>query len=232
MNDEKHISDEELALATSRRLPVDRTLSDDAAVARESFLALGSRLEASSQMLDEQALVQRIVGRLNNLDAAGSAKPGIAVSLHSPLAQRRARQDRNAGWPRFITLVVSGALAAAACYLVLRIPSSPVTQNQKQPQIAIAIAPKASTAASAIPEAALMPVEEPSALAWNDSLPWNDALGRNDSLSWNDPLDDEIAMAAAAMGRMSASTRDVDASLYDMNEVLSALSAELAGESL
>jgi hypothetical protein len=49
---------------------------------------------------------------------------------------------------------------------------------------------------------------------------------------WNDPLDDELALASAAIEQFTSRSRGFDDSLLDMNDQLRALSQELTNETL
>jgi hypothetical protein len=104
MNDELHLTDEQLRLATTRSLPPDAALDADAAAARETFIALGAGLEDAGGRFSESELVTR----LQHSCLAGQVTANAVVR----------RKPTHFDWWAF---VVSGALAAAAIFAIARI---------------------------------------------------------------------------------------------------------------
>jgi hypothetical protein len=186
MNNQRNMTDDELRLITSRRLPQDAALSDELAAIQDAFRSLGESLACATPPLDEQALL----GRLTEL--AAPDVPQIAARM-----QARPRHSWRPAW-----LVVAGALAAAALVAIVRVPQAPLAP------------PVAATSSHHAPR---------------DEAPIKSSPP---SYNWHDPIDEEIAIAAATMTRLSGKPRGLDASLVDMNESLSALAQELYTENL
>src|SRR5438105_4801963 len=88
MNSELKLTDEQLRSATSRSLPPGAALDAETAVARESFLAWGSEIEASAGDIDAAAMLACI-------SSSREQTCSRSFTAHNP-------------WP----LILSGALAA------------------------------------------------------------------------------------------------------------------------
>jgi hypothetical protein len=184
MSDESKITDEQLRLATSRALPVDAELDCDAAATREAFLSLGTSVEAVARSFDEGAFLARL--KKSCLDS-----PGIKPKTVEPAGD-------------WFTLLLTGALAAAALIAIMRIATNSST-----------IGPQLTTNGRAVPAVTVPSLDAPAM-----------------RFAWNDPLDDEIALAAATLEEFSGRRRGFDDSLLNMNDQLQSLSQELGGESL
>jgi len=104
MNDELKLTDEQLQLATSRSLPPCAVLNAETAAARESFVALGTAVEAFASELDEAALVARL------------SKSCMEPADRGRIALNRVSNQRD-WWP----IILSSALALAALIAIARI---------------------------------------------------------------------------------------------------------------
>lgn len=185
MNEELPLTDEQLRVATTRALPPSVQLDSETSTARESFLSLGSAIESASTNFDQAALL----ARLNK------------SCLESPVVIFKPAKTKR-DW---LSLLLTGALAAAALVAIVRIANE--SSGTARPVAAI----QWSTARTG-PEDGLTPQQI--ALAWNDSL------------------DDEIAVASATLQQYGTRNRGFDTSLLDMNDRLEALSQELSNDTL
>jgi len=104
MNDELEFTEDQLRQATSRALAADTALDADAATMRESFLSLGSAIEAAAADFDEDALIAKLRG-------------SMAVESTSAL-QPAARNDSR---PKWWLVLLAGALAASVLIAIGRI---------------------------------------------------------------------------------------------------------------
>jgi hypothetical protein len=143
MNNDPQLTDEQSRLATTRVLPDGAALDAETAAAREGFLVLGAALESAASHIDEQALVDQILGL-----SVGSAESRVEVAVRSP-----ARRD-------WLPLVLGGALAASALIAIARIV---LISHQDSAAMEVAQAPR---------DSALTKAESPvlTAASWNDSL--------------------------------------------------------------
>jgi hypothetical protein len=112
----------------------------------------------------------------------------------------------------WMSLILTGALAAAGLLAIVRIATDSLTTGGQAAQIE----KPARTPIVATVEAA----PSRSMFAWNDSP------------GWNDSLDDEIALASARIEQFTSRSHGFDDSLLDMNDQLKALSQELTNETL
>ena len=185
MNDELPHTNEQLRVATTRSLPPSTQLDSETAAARESFLSLGSAIESASGTFDESALL----ARLNK------------SCLESPVVPLKPSQSKR-DW---LSLLLTGALAAAALVAIVRIANEPSGTGQ--------------------------PV---AAIKWSPALIETGGIRTPEQLvlAWNDTLDDEIALASATLQQYSTRNRGFDGSLLDMNDRLEALSQELSNDTL
>lgn len=187
MNDDHELTEEQLRLATSRALVEGAKLDAETAALREGFIALGSALESATGRFDEMGLIERLTASSHDVEDA------CELRSKSELVSRN-------WW----TMVLSGALAAAALVAVIR----------------IAIESRENVATVGPSQPALSAPEQ------------EDATLTSLAEAWNDPLDDEIALAAETIGQLASRHRDFDDSLSEINQRLEALSMELGSESL
>ena len=185
MNDDNSLTDDQLRLATSRCLPPDPELDSDTASARDAFMSLGSAAESAAGKFDEAQLLARL------------SKSCLVAPTVSP-KPAELRRD-------WLSLVLAGALAAAALVAIVRITTD--SSASKLPSVA-----------------AVSPTETAPVAKESRPAPW--------SLAWNDSLDDEIALASATLQQYTSRDRGFDGSLLDMNDRLEALSQELSNETL
>jgi len=185
MNDEFNLTDDQLHLATSRLLPSSAQTDSDTAAAREVFLTLGASVESAASNFDQAAFLIRLERSCRGATVTGP----------------KAEPVRD-----WLTLILSGALAAAALIAIVRIAVDSRTANQ---QVAASNYAESPTAIRPI---GMSPTQ--SIIAWNDSL------------------DDELALAAATLEQFGGRRRGFDDSVLNMNEQLQSLSQELLGESL
>ena len=188
MNDDLTLTEQQLRLATSRALAEVGKLDPEAAAMRENFVALGSALESAAGQFDEVALVERLTES--------------CLKIHGSSDLRS--KPRLAGRELW-TIVLSGALAAAALVTMARI-----AMESRQNVAAVAVPSIQLPLRGPQEHLALAPLAE----------------------GWNDPLDDEIALAAETIGQLASRNRGFDDSLMEMHQRLEALSLELGGESL
>jgi hypothetical protein len=106
----------------------------------------------------------------------------------------------------WMSLILAGTLAAAGLVAIIRIAGEPRTTDL---QIAQIESPAQRPAASTV-----------------------EAFPSRSMFVWNDPLDDELALASAAIEQFTSRSRGFDDSLLDMNDQLRALSQELTNETL
>jgi hypothetical protein len=196
------MADDELLLATSRTLPSEFALNDDAAAAREAFLSLGAALESASGF-DEAALVRRL-----HAACLSAQEPAGKASLAERTKLRR-------WWP----LVVGAALAASLAGFFF-VPGD--TVEKRQPMAVISEAQKPIEAHNAPQQ----PID--SAVAQNAASGETSDAAEN----WRDPLDDEISLAAATIGQLAGHASGLDDSLLEINDRLEALVHELQTETL
>jgi hypothetical protein len=176
---------QQLEAATSRTLPPDAALDGETSAMRDGFIALGRAAETAGADYDEAALLARVQAA-----CADDAAPTPATRGTSP------------NW----SLLLSGALAAAALIAVARIAVSwPETE-----QVVVA------------PSAPMQPLDEPT----------QNAITNDSVLAWDDPLDDEIAAAESNLADLSGRWTGIDGSLSNMNQSLEALSDDLSDGSL
>jgi len=144
MNDELHLTDQQLRPATTRSLPDAVSLEAEVAMARDDFLALGSALDSAAAQFDEAALVARL------------QKSCLASDAVLTLPGERKPASRNR-W----ALVLAGSLAAAALLAIARIASE---SWQRDAVVATPVTPGSpARAPRAVPDKRL-------AAAWNDPL--------------------------------------------------------------
>ena len=115
----------------------------------------------------------------------------------------RQRRESQGDW---MSLILAGALAAAGLIAIVRIAGESETTGLPQ------VAQKVDRAAPVIQRV--------------------EATPSRSMFAWNDPLDDELALASAAIEQFTSRGRGFDESLLDMNDQLKALSQELTNETL
>jgi len=164
----------------------DASLDSDTTAARDGFLSLGAAVEAAAGNFDEAALLARLQ------KSCGDAP--VIVPKH-----RESKRD-------WLSLVLTGALAAAGLIAIVRIAADSRT-----------IGPQVATSNSSVPATASTAVE---------------TIRSRPMFAWNDTLDDEIALASAAIEQFASRSRGFDDSLLDMNDQLRSLSEELTNETL
>jgi hypothetical protein len=186
MKEKLQLSDEQVRLATSRTLPGDGLLDGETAAARDGFLSLGAAVEAAAGSFDEAALLARL------------QKSCVAAPVVVP---RRPESVRD-----WMSLVLTGALAAAGLIAIVRIASDSATTGSRVAQIESSEQPPTTVTTEVVPSRSLF--------------------------AWNDSLDDEISLASARIEQFTSRGRGFDDSLVDMNDQLKALSQELTNETL
>jgi hypothetical protein len=186
MNNELELTDEQLRLVTSRSLVADASLDSDTTAARDGFLSLGAAVEAAAGNFDEAALLARLQKSCGNAPAV--------VPKH-----RESKRD-------WLSLVLTGALAAAGLVAIVRIGADSMTTGTQIAKSENSIPKAAGPAVAMVPSRSLF--------------------------AWNDSLDDEIALASAAIEQFASRSRGFDDSLLDMNDQLRSLSEELTNETL
>src|SRR5262245_17959297 len=184
------------------------------------------------QLTDEQLrlITSRSLSGVTQLDSESATAREAFLALGAAIESAAAALDEEAlvstiqeegtetsvspdqTWSRSVTsykwasILLGGMLAASILIAIVRISTS-VSPNDHR----IAALPK--------PNGGL-------------SIQSNGQTGKQLSLGWNDPLDDEIAVAALAIGQIGGQNHAFDNSLFDMNLQLEALSQELLRESL
>jgi hypothetical protein len=182
MTSDQQFNRQQLEAATSRLLPADTVLDAETSTLRDGFIALGKAVEAADY--DEAALLAR-----------------VQAACESDRTPPQPRAISTASW----TLLLSGALAAAALIAMARIAVIWPDRHQ------VVVAP---------PSPELDEVDSATASfdAW---LP-----------AWDDPLDDEIAAAENSLADLSDRWTGIDGSLSNMNQSLESLSDDLSDGSL
>lgn len=135
MNNELKLTDDQLRLATSRSLSEDVPLDNDIAASREAFLSLGASVESAAHNFTEAALLARLQNSC----------------VHAPIILPQRPNSRH-DW---ISLVLTGALAAAALVAMARIVTDSSAGRQH-----LAVKVKTIEGVTGVP---MVP-------AWNDSL--------------------------------------------------------------
>jgi hypothetical protein len=184
MTSDEQLDRRQLEAATSRSLPSAVTLDAETSTLRDGFMVLGQAALAAGTDFDEAALLAR-----------------VQASCLNDVASPRPRKISTAGW----TLLLSGALAAAALVAMARIAGSWPDHEQ------VVVAP---------PSPELDEVDSATA-SFDASLP-----------AWDDPLDDEIAAAESSLSDLSGRWTGIDGSLSNMNQSLESLSDDLSDGSL
>jgi len=144
MNDDLNLTEEQLRIATSRTLVERDKRGADTLTAHESFIALGSALEAAAGQFDEAALVARLK------DSCLDPSEAPELRVRPPAAA--------ANW---WMLVLSGALAAAALVGIVR-----MVIESRRPEIAAVQPPTQRTFEQAQEDAAIAALAD----GWNDPL--------------------------------------------------------------
>lgn len=106
----------------------------------------------------------------------------------------------------WLSLSLAGALAAAGLVAIVRIAGESRSTDLHIARIESSAQRSAASIVEAVPSRSMF--------------------------VWNDPLDDELALASAAIEQFSSRSRGFDDSLLDMNDQLRALSQELTNETL
>jgi len=117
MNDEIELTDEQLKLATARTLPAESTLDSETAALRDTFLLLGTSLEARAARFDEHKLLAR-------LKSTCLEQPAVGLPVSTARSNRPAWQ-----------ILLAGALAAVALMAIVGFLAS---RRANEGQIAMA----------------------------------------------------------------------------------------------
>jgi hypothetical protein len=138
MNEEPELTEDQLRRVTSRAPIVDTALDAKTAAMRETFLSLGSAIEAAAADFDEEALIANLRGTM--------ATDSTAV------VQSAARNDSRQSW---WLVLLAGALAASVLIAIGRIGVV-----EREPMVALTVPPANGAAEFAVASTWHDPLDE------------------------------------------------------------------------
>src|SRR5262245_474882 len=187
-------------------------MNDEPELTAEQLLQATSRVLPPDTALDARTAALRDgfldLGRAVEAAAGDFDEAALVAKLTSACSGAEVRPQERRSW---IPLVLAAALAASALVAIVR---------------TAAVWPAATVAGTAPPGSG-----GSEALAKSATTPGG-ALDNARLLAWSDPLDEEIASAEAAFGKLTGRSSGLDGSLESFGSRLEALAAELDGGAL